>query len=78
MALTSAMMCPQCSIAMNYHAEKVDYMAALSNPEAVDPDLGGVVEEVHTCPGCGNVGTRRSVRGEGNANVIPNQRTRST
>lgn len=61
MAPTSAMMCPQCGIAMNYHAEKIDYMATLSDPEAVDPDLGGVVEEVYTCPGCGDIGTRRSV-----------------
>jgi len=57
-------MCPQCGIAMNYHAEKIDYMAALTDPDAIDPDLGGVVEEVHTCPRCGNVGTRRAV-GEG-------------
>jgi hypothetical protein len=45
---------------MNYHAEKIDYMAALTNPEAIDPDLGGIVEEVHTCPGCGNMETRRA------------------
>ena len=60
MAERNAMMCPQCGIAMNYHAEKIDYMAALTDPEAIDPDLGGVVEEVHTCPGCGNVWTRRA------------------
>ena len=78
MTLTSAMMCPQCGIAMNCHAEKIDYMAALSDPEAVDPDLDGVVEEVHTCPGCGDIETRRSVRGEGNTNFITDQGTRST
>ncbi len=70
MALTSAMMCPQCGIAMNYHAEKVDYMAALTDPEALDPDLGGVDEEVHTCPGCGHSGARRSSQEEGKANIL--------
>jgi hypothetical protein len=63
---------------MNYHAEKIDYMAVLNDLEVVDPDLGGVVEEVHTCPGCGDIGTRRSVRGEGSAHFITDQRTRST
>lgn len=56
---TQKMMCPQCGIEMNYHAEKIDYTAALTEPDAVDPDLGGVLEAVHTCPGCGNIGTRR-------------------
>jgi hypothetical protein len=54
------MICPDCGIAMNYHAEKIDYTAALTDPDAIDPDLGGVLEEVHTCPGCGKTGTRRS------------------
>jgi predicted RNA-binding Zn-ribbon protein involved in translation (DUF1610 family) len=59
MATTKAMRCPQCGLAMNYHAEKIDTLAALTDAEAVDPDLGGVVEEVYACPGCGNMGTRR-------------------
>ena len=61
MAKTSALRCPQCGIEMNYHAEKIDYTAALTEPDALDSDFGGVVEEVHTCPGCGTVGTRRAV-----------------
>jgi ribosomal protein S27AE len=60
MAETNAMICPRCGIAMNYHAEKVDYMAAVNDSDDFDPDFGGVVEEVHTCPGCGNIGTRRA------------------
>ena len=60
MAKTSAMICPQCQIEMNYHAEKIDYTAALTDPGIIDPDFGGVVEEVHTCPRCGDVGMRRS------------------
>ena len=57
---TTKMMCPECGLEMNYHAEKLDYTAALTDPEAVDPDLGGVLEEVHTCPGCGQIGTRKA------------------
>lgn len=61
MAETNTMMCPQCGIEMNYHAEKIDYMAALTDADVIDPDFGGVVEEIHTCPGCGDMGTRRAV-----------------
>jgi predicted RNA-binding Zn-ribbon protein involved in translation (DUF1610 family) len=60
MPTTKAMMCPQCGIEMNYHAEKIDYMTALTDPGAIDPDLGGVLEEIHTCPGCGRTGARRA------------------
>jgi hypothetical protein len=42
---------------MNHHADKVDYEAALREEATVDPELGGVVEQVHTCPGCGRVET---------------------
>ena len=59
---TNKMICPDCGIEMNYHAEKIDYTAALTDPDAVDPDLGGVLEEVHTCPGCGNIGSRRAAQ----------------
>ena len=54
------MICPDCRIEMNYHAEKLDYTAALIDPDAVDPDLDGILEEVYTCPGCGKMGTRRA------------------
>jgi predicted RNA-binding Zn-ribbon protein involved in translation (DUF1610 family) len=60
MAETNVMMCPHCGVAMNYHAEKIDYLAALTDPAAVDPDIGGVVEEIHTCPECGQIETRRA------------------
>jgi hypothetical protein len=60
MSGTHAMICPDCRIAMNYHAEKLDYTAALVAPDAVDPDLDGVLEEVHACPRCGKMGTRRA------------------
>ena len=44
MAKTNAMMCPQCGQRDEaIHAEKIDYMAALTDPDATDLDLGGVV-----------------------------------
>ena len=49
----SKMVCPDCGVEMNCHAEKVDYGAALDGAAEVDPVLGGVVEEFHTCPKCG-------------------------
>ena len=64
MAKTNPMMCSQCGIEMNSHVEKIDYMTALTEPNAIDLDLGGVLEEVHTCPGCGNIGTRRAAQEE--------------
>ena len=57
---TNKMICPDCGIEMNYHAEKIDYTAALTDPNTVDPDLGGALEEIHTCPGCGKMGARRA------------------
>jgi hypothetical protein len=46
------MICPRCGAEMNRHAEKIDYAADAGEPDAFDPELGGVVEEFHTCPGC--------------------------
>jgi ribosomal protein S27AE len=54
------MICPRCGVEMNRHAEKVDYAAGLADPEAVDTDFGGVVEEFHTCPECGQTLSRRA------------------
>jgi rubrerythrin len=53
------MICPVCGAQMNQHAEKIDYTAALDDPEAVDKDLGGVLEEVYGCPVCGHTQVRR-------------------
>lgn len=54
------MLCPDCGIEMNFHAEKVDYTDA----GAVDPMLGGVIEEAHSCPGCGKTLLRHEEPGE--------------
>ena len=63
MAKTNKMICPDCGVAMNHHADKIDYTAALDNAEAADPDLGGVLEEAHTCPECGRTHTRLATTG---------------
>jgi hypothetical protein len=47
---------------MNFHAEKLDLSRALTEPDAVDPELGGVVEEFHTCPVCKLVLERPAAR----------------
>jgi ribosomal protein S27AE len=57
MAEQSPMICPVCGVAMNHHADKVDYNAAAQDA-ALDPDFGGVIEEAHTCPECGRTYTR--------------------
>ncbi|HEX8501162.1 MAG TPA: hypothetical protein VF659_11285 [Pyrinomonadaceae bacterium] len=54
----SKMVCPACGVEMNLHAEKVDYTDAAPDAEGFDPDLGGAIEEFHTCPDCGRTHTR--------------------
>ena len=41
--------CPVCGAQMNHHAMKIDY--------SVDD---GAVQEVHTCPACGDVELRQA------------------
>ena len=53
------MVCPTCGVEMNLHAEKIDYTAALGEDIAEDEDLGGILEEIHTCPKCGETEARR-------------------
>ena len=52
------MTCLQCGDEMNHHADKVDYGAHLDEPSVASADFGGLLQEVHTCPGCGNVEMR--------------------
>ena len=52
------MVCPHCNTQMNHHANKLDYPVALTELEAVDPDLGGILQEVHTCPNCKHIEVR--------------------
>ncbi len=58
MAAGDKMICPRCGEEMNHHADKIDYGAALDNPGAESGGLGGVLQEIHTCPGCGDVEMR--------------------
>ncbi len=51
------MICPDCGVEMNYHADKIDYSV---DPKNADPDLGGVLEEAHTCPSCGKTHLRKA------------------
>lgn len=55
------MICLACGVEMNYHADKIDYTAALTYPDKMDPDLGGMLEEVHTCPKCGGTEVRMAI-----------------
>jgi len=52
---TAKVRCPNCGIDMNRHAEKVDYSV---EPGSTHAEFGGVVHEVHCCPGCGKTATR--------------------
>ena len=52
------MKCPDCGSEMNYHADKLDYSAAVAPDGAADVELGGVIQQVHTCPDCGRTEMR--------------------
>ena len=52
------MICPMCGHEMNHHAMKIDY--SVDDPALIDQDLGGVLEEVHTCPNCGHISLRHA------------------
>lgn len=54
------MICPECGVEMNYHAEKIDHLTALRDPDSIDPDIDGAVSEIHSCPECGSSASRRS------------------
>ena len=56
----SKMICPDCGVEMNHHANKIDYASALNEAEGIDPSLGGIVLEAHTCPLCGHTAMRQA------------------
>ncbi len=45
---------------MNHHAEKLVHPTGAEDARDLDAALGGVVEHVHTCPGCGTGASRRA------------------
>lgn len=57
-AKRAAMMCKECGVAMNFHAEKLVEPTSAAEAKKMDPSLGGLIEEMHTCPGCGRVTSR--------------------
>lgn len=54
------MICEECGVEMNRHAEKIDYSSSPDESGAFDADFGGVLEEFHSCPQCGNTEKRRA------------------
>ena len=52
------MTCPKCGDEMNHHAEKLIYSTETSDARTIDPFLGGLIEENHSCPSCGAIAVR--------------------
>jgi ribosomal protein S27AE len=56
----SKMICPKCGAEMNHHADKLVDPVKPEDLKHVNPTLSGVIEEMHYCPGCGAVASRRA------------------
>ena len=52
------MICPYCGADMNQHAEKLIEPTTAEEARRMDPELGALVEEFHTCPKCGKGAAR--------------------
>jgi hypothetical protein len=50
------MICPECEVEMNFHAEKINYN--IDPPSKTADVFGGTVEEVYTCAHCGQIEVR--------------------
>jgi hypothetical protein len=51
--------CSKCGAEMNRHAEKLVHPENAAELRLMDAALGGLLEETHACPRCGNVESRR-------------------
>jgi ribosomal protein S27AE len=60
MAAATKMMCPNCGAEMNHHGDKLMYADESPDVPAVDPGMGGFIEEFHTCPKCGGSASRHA------------------
>jgi predicted RNA-binding Zn-ribbon protein involved in translation (DUF1610 family) len=60
MSKNKKMKCADCGVDMNLHAEKISYTAAMAEMDKIDPELGGVMEEFHTCPECGKTESQKA------------------
>ena len=56
----STMICSNCGNEMNHHADKLIDPVKLEDRRHMDAALGGVIEEIHSCPGCGAAASRRA------------------
>jgi ribosomal protein S27AE len=56
----STMICSNCGNEMNHHADKLIDPVKPEDRRHVDAALGGVIEEIHGCPGCGAGAARRA------------------
>lgn len=56
---SSRIRCPKCGGEMNRHAEKLVYPNSEGESRRSDNLLGGLIEETHACPRCGNIEARR-------------------
>jgi hypothetical protein len=55
--------CPGCGAEMNFHAEKINQSARVAAEDDLAAGLNEfseVVEEIHTCPACATIATRRA------------------
>ena len=53
------MNCAGCGATMNAHAEKPVDPLTRAETETVDAAVGALIDEIHQCPNCGNVQSRR-------------------
>ncbi|HKR10949.1 MAG TPA: hypothetical protein VJT15_02740 [Pyrinomonadaceae bacterium] len=51
------MICPNCGAVMNHHATKIDYSVETPGDDEV---FEGTLQEVHTCPRCGQIELRQA------------------
>jgi len=56
----AGIICPKCGTTMNHHAEKLVEPSTPEEMAQMDPALGGVLEELHSCPNCGFGLSRRA------------------
>ena len=54
------MICSWCGSEMNHHADKLVDPVRPEDMRHLNPALGGVIEEMHYCPGCGAAESRRA------------------
>jgi ribosomal protein S27AE len=55
------MICPKCGGEMNHHADKLIYPSEPVAAGKIEPSLGGLIEEHHSCPSCGAIAARIAV-----------------